>query len=125
MFSSTHAGRAVQVEYPKRLAHEIPDTLCGPVEGKHCPVATCVACYNAVLRCSAQTALHTPTSFALSSTFPPQHPVVLSWHRHLMPRRNASLQVRDRKYGRTFLALYAPTADDGDSGESDEYWQAY
>jgi len=53
----------ILVEYPKRLAHQIPDTLCG------------------------------------------------------LPK------IRDRKYGRTFLALYAP--NDEDEEEDDEVYQRY
>lgn len=54
----------ILVEYPKRLAEEIPDTLCGLEK------------------------------------------------------------VRDRKYGRTFLALYAP-AEEGDNDDEDGTWQSY
>ena len=32
-------------------------------------------------------------------------------------------QVRDRKYGRTFLALYAP--EDGTAAKDEAAWQSY
>ena len=128
-----HAGCVMQVEYPKRLAHEIPDTLCSLSKARisiehFMRVAFCpLHCWVAI-QCCTRAALHRQRCTLIihfTTTLPPQGLVVLSQHWHLTPRHSACVQVRDRKYGRTFLALYAPTADSGDGGESDEYWQAY